>query len=786
MNHSTNWLERRLAALTKRAKLQYDYPYLSQDKLQRDFDQVFSSHKKLAEKLKQTSVELASIENELKAFEAQRAQPTLHEVQEELRACLKQLQEKHRDLVELGRLNAKNRNRLALIKQIVQVQQFDVVAGLATLTQKTLTLQKQISDLTSLGVQLSEGFSQLVELSEWNKRVIEPRHQIAAGFAEVGARALFEIAYGVDAPKATRKAAILEMIKWAKSIDRVGLTKLLNDHLNWLKSRRSLERVENLNFIQYESSRRSAKTQEPGEEYFVLLESLRLDAGDQTADNLLWIANFVAKLEKTIFGANLEHQVQLAWINKSLEASGLARLTLEAGDEPALDRIQAHASQKLVDGDAPLISVIMPVFNAEKWISTAINSLRNQTWSNLEILVVDDCSSDSTYSIAKTFEAIDSRVQVSRAETNSGPYHCRNLALRRAKGEFVTVHDGDDWSHPEKIELQARHLLENPTVIANVSEGARLDESDLITGVVGRTQILRPNFSSLMFRRQQVAEQLGFWDEVRFGGDSEFQNRLVACFGEDAFVQLRSGCLSLLRAVEGSLTSGGLQEVLSGARRLYKDSFLKWHQDLLELQDSFYLDPSKARRFFAPRASLNNSEVDRSFNLLVISDFSRQFDKNDGLRLLLQRAQESGKRIIISHVPALTALTSTPARAVETFCLERGIEMAWHVASELHPNEKITSDVLVATDSAVAVRFDKLPPFHAANHLVLVEKPTELSRAQISSISRNFRAMFGESPVLIHSAVELQEKLEIGPKFDLAEFERKFAGITEESDSDSA
>src|SRR5699024_3730700 len=137
---------------------------------------------------------------------------------------------------------------------------------------------------------------------------------------------------------------------------------------------------------------------------------------------------------------------------------------------------------------------------------------------------------------------------------NSGPYVARNIALKAAQGEFVTDNDADDWSHREKLAVQAAHLLESPQVIANTTELARLTSDFIFHRRVTRGKYIFSNMSSLLFRRKEVVERIGYWDEVRFAADGEFKRRLVQEFGKNAIVDLRTGPLSLPEQSRGSLT----------------------------------------------------------------------------------------------------------------------------------------------------------------------------------------------------------------------------------------
>lgn len=99
----------------------------------------------------------------------------------------------------------------------------------------------------------------------------------------------------------------------------------------------------------------------------------------------------------------------------------------------------------------PLISVIIPVYNLENYIEKCLDSVLSQTYKNLEILVVDDGSTDSSPSICDKYSQSDSRIQVFHID-NGGAAHARNIALEKMTGEFVTFVDGDDYIDSTYIE----------------------------------------------------------------------------------------------------------------------------------------------------------------------------------------------------------------------------------------------------------------------------------------------------------------------------------------------
>lgn len=111
-----------------------------------------------------------------------------------------------------------------------------------------------------------------------------------------------------------------------------------------------------------------------------------------------------------------------------------------------------------------LVSVIIPAYNAKKYILPCINSILSQQYGNLEILVMDDCSSDGTYEILKGIR--DRRIVLHQNSENKGVVYSRNYLLNKANGAFIALQDADDWSHPERISEQVEFLRKNPSFAA--------------------------------------------------------------------------------------------------------------------------------------------------------------------------------------------------------------------------------------------------------------------------------------------------------------------------------
>lgn len=287
-------------------------------------------------------------------------------------------------------------------------------------------------------------------------------------------------------------------------------------------------------------------------------------------------------------------QQKLAWIHQAYEIYDLAPITLQAM-QPNYDALLTAGETAYVDG--PKVSVILPAYHAETGIQIAIESILNQSWRNIELLIVDDCSPDNTLNVIRAYAEQDERIKVFTTPQNSGPYVARNIALQAATGEFVTVNDADDWSHRDKLRIQAEHLMQHPAILANTSEQARLTEEVQFYRRGNPGKYIFPNMSSLMFRREAVMEKLGYWDTVRFAADGEFVRRFKRQFGEGALVNLPSGPLSFPRQSVSSLTSSsafGYSGFFMGARKEYVDCFSAYH----EATENLYYPVDQTERLF--------------------------------------------------------------------------------------------------------------------------------------------------------------------------------------------
>ena len=99
-----------------------------------------------------------------------------------------------------------------------------------------------------------------------------------------------------------------------------------------------------------------------------------------------------------------------------------------------------------------LVSVIVPMQNSEKYIRECLSSISSQTYANLEIILIDDCSSDDTAEKCREMMNNDSRIRLIREKKSVGSAACRNLGMDESTGEFVMFVDSDDYIYPDMVE----------------------------------------------------------------------------------------------------------------------------------------------------------------------------------------------------------------------------------------------------------------------------------------------------------------------------------------------
>lgn len=403
-----------------------------------------------------------------------------------------------------------------------------------------------------------------------------------------------------------------------------------------------------------------------------------------------------------------------AAINEVFYRVGLAGIAIRDDDRgPALNNlIGIHDQETAQSGSQPLISVIVPAYNASSTLPIALDSLLAQSWPALEIIVVDDGSDDNTVEVAQAYAARDNRVRCLPNSTNIGAYPTRNNGMRAARGEFVTVHDSDDWSHPQKLERQLLPLIQDPEKVATFSSWVRVTNDMCFVGPwLLSDKFVEKNHSSAVIRRS-VLDEIGYWDEVNVAGDTEFLWRLEHHYNHRNIVNvLPTTPLSFALADDSSLTRAKATHVKTihyGLRRVYREAARWWHHHCAgkpvmdsRLPEEGERPVSASRPFPIPLGIARGTP--RAFDAVLVGDFT---DDGEALRVNLGAINQlvsSGGKICLFHWPSYTGWHAAPiANEVFELCHRHGLYFA-------HMGLTIKSKKVVMVNAGLWL----YPPSHA-------------------------------------------------------------------------
>ncbi|MEE3026279.1 MAG: glycosyltransferase family 2 protein [Pseudomonadota bacterium] len=350
-----------------------------------------------------------------------------------------------------------------------------------------------------------------------------------------------------------------------------------------------------------------------------------------------------------------EPSERLAWINEAYERNGF--MPIDFNESTSKLSFESLIGQAPSVEDERLVSVIIPTFNAGTRLAIAIKSLLNQSWQNIEVIVVDDCSTDDTPKLVKELAIEDSRLKLVQQKQNGGAYRARNAGLQVAKGDFITTHDGDDWSHPQKIESQIAYLDAKPTVMGVSTHWIRAT-NDLHFQHNWRLnpRLIHWSHSSFLFRRE-VLNDLGPWDNVIAGGDTEFIWRVQAKYGKWAFKKIHKEVpMAFALDDDGSLTRNKathIKTMHNGLRHIYRSACQWWHKTN---PDNLFNENGLDRNFPAPKSMVVRGDNSAKAELIFISDFSQKRFKASEVEII-KMLVSAGHQVALYHVPEYGKIT---------------------------------------------------------------------------------------------------------------------------------
>ncbi len=186
---------------------------------------------------------------------------------------------------------------------------------------------------------------------------------------------------------------------------------------------------------------------------------------------------------------------------------------------------------------SPTVSVAMAVYNAECYVSEAIDSILNQTFTDFELLIIDDGSTDGSLKILQDYAAKDDRISINHQE-NQGIFRTRNTLLHQSRGEFIAVMDADDIALPERLERQVAFLQQHQEVVCVGSSLDWIDEKGRFIGhnpmpesdeelqrfMIGGISLM--HHPTVMARRSVILQVGGYDDTFKTSGDLDLWLRM--------------------------------------------------------------------------------------------------------------------------------------------------------------------------------------------------------------------------------------------------------------------
>jgi glycosyltransferase involved in cell wall biosynthesis len=215
------------------------------------------------------------------------------------------------------------------------------------------------------------------------------------------------------------------------------------------------------------------------------------------------------------------------------------------------------------DLNKPLISVIIPAYNAEKFIHETLQSVLNQTYTNFEIIVLNDGSTDKTKEIVEKFQLSDSRIKLIN-KVNTGVSDTRNLGMQKANGKYIALLDADDVWLPDNLEKKISVLEKNPEIhfvygdmyladekLQNLQEAAKGKKEMILENILlWNGEVIPGPCSNLLFKKSCLDNNITFSPLLSTIADKHFSAQLARYFKGYYIPEI----LWIYRVVKGSMS----------------------------------------------------------------------------------------------------------------------------------------------------------------------------------------------------------------------------------------
>jgi len=282
----------------------------------------------------------------------------------------------------------------------------------------------------------------------------------------------------------------------------------------------------------------------------------------------------------------------------------------------------------------PLITIIICTYNRYKFLKEAIHSIKNQTWKNLEIIIINDGSTDQTKAYLSMIEMNDSRFRIF-SNKNQGYTCALNRALQHASGEYIAIHDDDDRALPQKIENQFAYLQKHPDVdiigcgLIIIDENGKELKRYLLPEKyehLVEIQHLSPPLSHVWLARRSVYNKL---EKYRINGIEDYDFLLRACSAGFRFANLPIYEMEIRTHGANTINELGLKQFLlkKYVYQLYKERCEKGNDshsrdklnNILNVVPPWFSVYSYSRKLFIKANKIKKQNHFHHYILLIVS-----------------------------------------------------------------------------------------------------------------------------------------------------------------------
>lgn len=351
------------------------------------------------------------------------------------------------------------------------------------------------------------------------------------------------------------------------------------------------------------------------------------------------------------------------------------KILLDSIIEQCTDSLNYSSSISLINNDKhPLISIVMPVFNAYSFFESTIQSVLNQTYENLEILCVDDCSTDKTLQLLNYYKNRDSRIKIIVNDQNRGAGYCRNLGIEKMTGEYCLFLDSDDWFKPEFVEKMYQKISNDQSDICFCNY-----TTVYCNGCEGKTTNFAENVTENPFKPEDYADclfQINHavpWNKI-FRTDFIRQNKLkyelLSSSNDLTFTLISFAISKSISFLKGSFINYCIMDGRYTTRRLNErhiDNVLKAYDELFFMLkdkglhnkyfDTYYLAFNNSLKYrvsigsslsssyeskFSNNIRYNNLKILKNFNVNLVDVF---VSKKNLLSVIITGKIDSSKKL---------------------------------------------------------------------------------------------------------------------------------------------